>query len=57
MTIEYYLKAQFYGEGTDAVTPTSRVPLLDSSGNPIGSTTLDSLADTIATILAGTNNP
>lgn len=57
MTIENALKTQFYGDGTDAVTPTSRVPLLDTSGNPIGSTTLDSLADTIATILAGVTNP
>lgn len=42
-TFKDSLKKWFYTQGTTAATVTSRIPLLDASGNPIGSDTLDNL--------------
>ena len=42
------LKKWFYTQGTSpAVSTNSRVPILDNSGNPVGSTTLATLAGKI----------
>ena len=40
---ENSLKKWFYTQGTTAAAATSRIPLLDASGNPIGSDTPDNL--------------
>lgn len=42
-TFKDSLKKWFYTQGTTAATATSRIPLLDASGNPIGSDTPDNL--------------
>lgn len=42
-TFKDSLKKWFYTQGTTAATATSRIPLLDASGNPIGSDTLDNI--------------
>lgn len=42
-TFKDSLKKWFYTQGTTAATETSRIPLLDASGNPIGSDTLDNI--------------
>ena len=42
-TFKDSLKKWFYTQGTTAAAATSRIPLLDSSGNPIGSDTPDNL--------------
>ena len=42
-TFKDSLKKWFYTQGTTAATVTSRIPLLDASGNPIGSDTPDNL--------------
>lgn len=42
-TFKDSLKKWFYTQGTTAAAATSRIPLLDASGNPIGSDTLDNL--------------
>lgn len=42
-TFKDSLKKWFYTQGTAAATATSRIPLLDASGNPIGSDTPDNL--------------
>lgn len=48
MNIADSLKGQFYQQGSDLTpTPTHRVPLLDASGNPIGSATWGKVAETL----------
>ena len=42
-TFKDSLKKWFYTQGTTAAAATSRIPLLDASGNPIGSDTPDNL--------------
>jgi hypothetical protein len=42
-TFKDSLKKWFYTQGTTAAATTSRIPLLDASGNPIGSDTPDNL--------------
>lgn len=42
-TFKDSLKKWFYTQGTTAATETSRIPLLDASGNPIGSDTIDNI--------------
>lgn len=42
-TFKDSLKKWFYTQGTTAATATSRIPLLDASGNPIGSDTPDNI--------------
>lgn len=42
-TFKDSLKKWFYTQGTTAAAETSRIPLLDASGNPIGSDTPDNL--------------
>ena len=42
-TFKDSLKKWFYTQGTTAADATSRIPLLDASGNPIGSDTPDNL--------------
>lgn len=42
-TFKDSLKKWFYTQGTTAATATSRIPLIDASGNPIGSDTPDNL--------------
>ena len=42
-TFKDSLKKWFYTQGTTAAAVTSRIPLLDASGNPIGSDTPDNL--------------
>jgi hypothetical protein len=48
MTAEQAIKANFYGEGADAGTATSRIPLLDAAGNPIGSATMAHIGELLA---------
>lgn len=42
-TFKDSLKKWFYTQGTTAAAATSRIPLLDASGNPIGSDTLNNI--------------
>ena len=42
-TFKDSLKKWFFTQGQTAATATSRIPLLDASGNPIGSDTLDNM--------------
>lgn len=43
------LKGQFYGDGDNVLTSTSRVCLLDANGNPIGSDTIERVSSLLYT--------
>ena len=46
-TLSQSLKDLFFSNNSQAGTSTSQVPLLDSSGNPIGSASIQKLAQLI----------
>lgn len=51
MDFEVSLKNAFYKNGTKVLTDTSRVTLLDASGNPLGSASMDELVRKVAATL------
>ena len=48
MDIQVSLKNAFYKNGTKVLTDTSRVTLLDESGNPLGSASMDEFVRKVA---------
>ena len=51
MDFEVSLKNAFYKNGTKVLTDTSRVTLLDASGNPLGSASMDEFVRKVAATL------
>ena len=51
MDIQVSLKNAFYKSGTKVLTDTSRVTLLDASGNPLGSASMDEFVRKVAAAL------
>lgn len=51
MTFVNALKKWFYTNGTTVGTTTSRIPLLDTNGNPIGSNTMQNISSLLGGLL------
>lgn len=56
MDIEVSLKNAFYKNGTKVLTDTSRVTLLDASGNPLGSASMDEFVRKVAATLTSSDD-